>query len=111
MVGDSVAILEDYAALATALLTLHQATGTPKWLDAAFRLVDVALDHFADPDEAGRWYDAADDAERLVLRPSFGALVAAEEELGPLFPLVERAAAGGLRLTEMVALFYWPHQA
>lgn len=42
----------------------------------------------------------------LVLRPSFGALVAAEEELGPLFPLVERAAAGGLRLTEMVALFW-----
>lgn len=70
VVGDSVAILEDYAALATALLTLHQATGTPEWLDAAFRLVDVALDHFADPDEAGRWYDAADDAERLVLRPS-----------------------------------------
>jgi len=42
----------------------------------------------------------------LVLRPSFSALVAAEEELGPLFPLVERAAGGGLRLTEMVALFW-----
>ena len=41
-----------------------------------------------------------------VLRPSFAALVAAEEELGPLFALVERAAAGELRLTELVAL-YW----
>ena len=41
-----------------------------------------------------------------VLRPSFGALVAAEEELGPLFALVERAAAGHLRLTEMSALFW-----
>jgi hypothetical protein len=41
-----------------------------------------------------------------VLRPSFSALVAAEEELGPLFALVERAAAGELRLSELVALFW-----
>jgi hypothetical protein len=41
-----------------------------------------------------------------VLRPSFTALVAAEEELGPLFALVERAASGQLRLAEMVALFW-----
>ena len=51
--------------------------------------------------------------ERLKLRPSFAALVAAEEELGPLFGLVERASAGELRLAEMVALFWhcrcdWP---
>ena len=44
--------------------------------------------------------------ETLVLRPSFAALVAAEEELGPLFPLAERAASGGLRLHEMAALFW-----
>lgn len=44
--------------------------------------------------------------ERLLLRPSFTALVAAEEELGPLFALVERASAGELRLAEMVALFW-----
>lgn len=42
----------------------------------------------------------------LRLRPSFAALVAAEEELGPLFALVERASAGQLRLSEMVALFW-----
>ena len=42
----------------------------------------------------------------LVLRPTFAALVAAEEELGPLFALVERAADGRLTLTEMVALFW-----
>lgn len=41
-----------------------------------------------------------------VLRPSFTALVAAEEELGPLFALVERAGAGELRLTEMATLFW-----
>jgi len=42
----------------------------------------------------------------LVLRPSFAALVAAEEELGPLFALVERATDGRLALSEMVALFW-----
>ncbi|HOB13731.1 MAG TPA: gene transfer agent family protein [Novosphingobium sp.] len=41
-----------------------------------------------------------------LLRPSFAALVAAEEELGPLFALVERAGAGQLRLSEMAALFW-----
>jgi hypothetical protein len=40
------------------------------------------------------------------LRPSFDALVAAEEELGALFALVERAASGQLKLSEMVALFW-----
>ena len=41
-----------------------------------------------------------------LLRPNFTALVAAEDELGPLFALVERAGAGQLRLTEMAALFW-----
>lgn len=41
-----------------------------------------------------------------VLRPSFGALVAAEEELGPLFALVERAGSGQLGLKELAALFW-----
>lgn len=43
--------------------------------------------------------------ETLVLRPTFGALVAAEEELGPLFALSERAADGRLGLGEIAALF------
>ena len=45
-------------------------------------------------------------ARDCVLRPSFTALVAAEEELGPLFALVERAGAGQLRLAEIAALFW-----
>jgi hypothetical protein len=44
--------------------------------------------------------------EALVLRPSFAALIAAEQELGPLFAVVERAAQGELGLGEMVALFW-----
>ena len=41
-----------------------------------------------------------------VLRPTFAALVAAEDELGPLPALVERAAGGQLRLAEIAALFW-----
>lgn len=44
--------------------------------------------------------------EAHVLRPTFGALVAAEDELGPLFALVERASAGQLKLAEIAALFW-----
>lgn len=44
--------------------------------------------------------------EVVALRPSFGALVAAEAELGPLFDLVERAADGKLSLGDMAALFW-----
>lgn len=43
--------------------------------------------------------------ERLLLRPTFAALVAAEEELGSLFELVERAAQGALKLHQIAALF------
>ena len=41
-----------------------------------------------------------------LLRPSFDALVRAEDELGPLFALVERAGAGQLRLAEIAGLFW-----
>ena len=47
------------------------------------------------------------DGTRLILRPSFAALVAAEEELGSLFDLVERAASGRLLLSEIVTLFWY----
>ena len=41
-----------------------------------------------------------------VLRPSFAALVAAEDELGSLFAVVESAAEGRLKLSELAALFW-----
>lgn len=44
--------------------------------------------------------------ETMVLRPGFAALVAAEGEVGSLFALVERAAAGRLLLGELVALLW-----
>ena len=52
--------------------------------------------------EASLWLESG----AVVLRPSFAALVAAEDELGPLFALVERAAAGEMKLSEMVGLFW-----
>ena len=69
-VGESVAILEDYAMLATGLLALYQLTGLERWRADATVLIDLALAHFADPDRPGRWFDTADDAEQLVLRPA-----------------------------------------
>ncbi|MFB0612969.1 gene transfer agent family protein [Aurantiacibacter poecillastricola] len=47
------------------------------------------------------------DGHAHVLRPTFAALVAAEEDLGPLFALVERASEGRLRLSEIATLFWY----
>ena len=38
--------------------------------DAATGLLDTALEHFADPERPGRWFDTADDAEQLLVRPA-----------------------------------------
>lgn len=46
------------------------------------------------------------DGSPRLLRPSFDALVRAEEELGPLFALVERAGEGQLKLAEIAGLFW-----
>ncbi|MCV7214509.1 thioredoxin domain-containing protein [Mycobacterium crocinum] len=70
VVGDSAAILDDHAALATGLLTLYQLTGDGAWLTSATDLLDIALRHFADPQRPGRWFDTADDAEQLMVRPA-----------------------------------------
>ncbi|MBS4729238.1 thioredoxin domain-containing protein [Mycobacterium sp. SM1] len=70
VVGDSAAILEDYGALATGLLTLYQLSPADAWLATATGLLDTALAHFTDPDRPGRWFDSADDAERLMVRPA-----------------------------------------
>ncbi|OBA80618.1 hypothetical protein A9W99_16340 [Mycobacterium sp. 1164966.3] len=70
VVGDSAGILEDHAMLATGLLALYQLTADDGWLTAATDLLDTALRHFADPQQPGRWFDTADDAEQLVVRPA-----------------------------------------
>ncbi len=42
----------------------------------------------------------------MTVRPSFSALVAAEQDVGPLFALVETAAAGRLTLADTVSLIF-----
>jgi uncharacterized protein len=69
VVGDAAAVLDDHAALATGLLTLHQVTGDVDWLARAQQILDAALEHFADESEPGCWFDTADDAETLIARP------------------------------------------
>ncbi len=66
-VSDAAGVADDYGNLAAGLLMLHQATGEPRWLDAAGRLLDTARARFADG--SGGFFDTADDAEALVRRP------------------------------------------
>ncbi|MEV0559931.1 thioredoxin domain-containing protein [Dactylosporangium sp. NPDC050588] len=66
--GAPAGVLEDYGAVAEAFCAVHQATGDGEWLTLAGRLLDVALERFADP--AGGFFDTADDAEQLVSRPA-----------------------------------------
>jgi uncharacterized protein YyaL (SSP411 family) len=67
VVGDAAGIADDYGDLAEGLLTLHQASADPRWLQQAGELLDTALEHFPDGDRG--FFDTADDAERLIRRP------------------------------------------
>ncbi|WP_347956674.1 thioredoxin domain-containing protein [Gordonia aichiensis] len=92
--------LDDYAALVTALLTLHQVTGRTEWRADALPLVERMIEVFADPEAEGAWYDAH--GEGLLLRPRdpvdgatpSGASLAAEALLlaSALTPVIEDAA-------------------
>ncbi|MDZ4805198.1 MAG: thioredoxin domain-containing protein [Candidatus Eisenbacteria bacterium] len=59
--------VEDYAALAAALVDLYEATFELPWLEAAVQLIETALAHYADL--AGGFFLTADDAEALLVRP------------------------------------------
>ena len=67
VVGRHAGVLEDYGAVAHALVVLTSATGDPAWLWTARTLLETALSRFAADD--GGFYDTADDAEALVSRP------------------------------------------
>ncbi|CAB4935449.1 unannotated protein [freshwater metagenome] len=67
-VGEATGVLEDCACLAVAAATLFQATGDAVWTRRMTTILDAAIEHFADPDDAGSWFDTADDAETLVTR-------------------------------------------
>jgi uncharacterized protein YyaL (SSP411 family) len=67
VVGTAAGVAEDYGDLAEGLLALHQATGEARWLQIAQQLLVVAMARFRDPD--GGFFDTADDAEALFIRP------------------------------------------
>jgi uncharacterized protein YyaL (SSP411 family) len=58
--------LEDYAFFVHGLLTLHEATGEAKWLDASKKLTDVMIQFHAD--KKGGFYMTASDHEKLFAR-------------------------------------------
>jgi uncharacterized protein YyaL (SSP411 family) len=62
------AYLDDYAMLASGLLSLLEARWNADALTWATELAEVMLEHFADA-EAGGFYFTADDHEALILRP------------------------------------------
>jgi hypothetical protein len=61
------AYLEDYADIIDALLELYQTTFETNWFTEARWLADYALAHFAA--EEGGFFDSADNAEALIVRP------------------------------------------
>ncbi len=69
MDGDAriTAFLEDWGGLGNALLTLHEATLEPRWLEAAIDCCEGMVEGFLDRD-TGMFFDAESDSE-LVVRP------------------------------------------
>jgi uncharacterized protein YyaL (SSP411 family) len=60
--------LEDYSCLADGLLSLHEATLEPRWLQEAVAVADGMITLFWD-DPVGGFYDTGNDHEQLVIRP------------------------------------------
>ena len=60
--------LEDYAFLASGLLSLHEATFGGRWLREAVDLGRSMVDLFWD-EQSGQFYDTGHDHEELVIRP------------------------------------------
>lgn len=65
--GANAGVLEDHGSVAEGFLSVLGVTGDAVWLDRARLLLDRVVDHFADP--TGGFFDTADDAEVLVVRP------------------------------------------
>jgi uncharacterized protein YyaL (SSP411 family) len=66
-VGTTDGVLEDYACVADGFIRLYSVTGDDSWLAFAGVLLDVVREHFSDGQ--GGFFDTADDAESLVIRP------------------------------------------
>ncbi len=65
--GRIIGFLDDVANLGDALLTLYEATGRPRYFNAALELCERIVDQHRDAD--GNYFDTAGDAEPLMVRP------------------------------------------
>ena len=61
------AYLDDYANLADGLTRLYEATGRPRWIEAAMRMAEVMVGQFSDAEGGGFYYTSADH-EALISR-------------------------------------------
>jgi uncharacterized protein YyaL (SSP411 family) len=61
------AYLDDYAALANALVSVYEATFREAYLERAAKLIDVLLEKFVDPNDGGFFFTASDH-ETLIAR-------------------------------------------
>ena len=66
--GPSAGLLEDYACVASGLLTLAGVTGDARWSAVAEALLETVLSEFGDG--SGGFYDTAADGEQLIFRPA-----------------------------------------
>ena len=66
------AYLEDYAYVSEGLIDLYEAGGEPRWLREAQKLLELALEEFAD-EESGSFYSTSKNHERLLMRYQDGA--------------------------------------
>jgi uncharacterized protein YyaL (SSP411 family) len=66
--GQSAGLLEDYACVASGLLTLSGVTGTAHWAAVAGELLETVLSEFGDGQ--GGFFDTVADGERLLFRPA-----------------------------------------
>lgn len=130
------AYLDDYSYLATASITLYEATGDARYIERARELVEVTQTHFADRERGGFYY-TADDQQQLIVRnkefadsalPSGNAmaalaltklgkltgestlLTAAEETMRACVELMERYPAGTAQMLLAVDFYLGPSQ-
>jgi uncharacterized protein len=62
-----VGFLDDYAYVASALVTLYETTGSLRWLEEARRLADKMVEEFWDEEGGGFFYNGAS-GEKLIVR-------------------------------------------
>jgi uncharacterized protein YyaL (SSP411 family) len=62
------AYLDDYASLIDGLTRLYEATGEPRWIEAALELAEIMIGEFADRDQGGFFF-TGNRHESLIARP------------------------------------------